>query len=74
LHLTLAMGTAFQVLADLHQLRYFRRQNAQPQASGGADALQRLDEVPDTEDAQAENDPPTELAARLRNEPGRLSG
>ena len=30
-------------------LLYFRRRNAQPQASGGTDAFQRLDEVADTE-------------------------
>ncbi len=42
-------------------LLYFRRQHAQPQASGGTDAFRRLDEVPDTEGAPSEDESPTEL-------------
>ena len=42
-------------------LLYFRRQNAQPQASGGTDAFQRLDLVPESDGAPDEDDSPTEL-------------
>ena len=66
-------------------LLYFRRQNAQPQASGGTDAFQRLDELADTEARRRRMTlppswkastaaPSSWCAARLRNEPGRLSG